>query len=133
MGTTSPSASLSRAAAGGAGTLGVSRGPRLAILGILAICQRAYLTLWRQPVLIISTMLFPVIYLLVLGNSLVHWPVRLLFAPSGVLIGLVHFSMPTMILILAAGGFLLGCAWAFFLGKGISRPMTAMSDFACAP
>ena len=31
-----------------------------------------------------------------------------------------------LILILAAGGFLLGCIWAFFLGKGISRPMTAM-------
>ena len=45
-----------------------SRGPRLAFLGILAICQRAYLTLWRQPVLIVSTMLFPVVYLLVLGN-----------------------------------------------------------------
>jgi hypothetical protein len=29
------------------------------VLGIAAICQRAYLTLWRQPVLIISTMLFP--------------------------------------------------------------------------
>ena len=27
---------------------------------------------------------------------------------------------------LAAGGFLLGCVWAFFLGKGISRPMTRM-------
>jgi ABC-2 type transport system permease protein len=49
---------------------GVPRGPRLAVLGILAICQRAWLTLWRQPVLIISTMLFPVVYLLVLGNSL---------------------------------------------------------------
>ncbi len=49
---------------------GVSRGPRLALLGILAICQRAYLTLWRQPVLIVSTMLFPVVYLLVLGNAL---------------------------------------------------------------
>jgi len=49
---------------------GISRGPRLALLGILAICQRAYLTLWRQPVLIISTMLFPVIYLAVLGNAL---------------------------------------------------------------
>ena len=48
----------------------VSRGPRLAVLGIVAICQRAWLTLWRQPVLIISTMLFPVIYLLVLGNSM---------------------------------------------------------------
>lgn len=31
-----------------------------------------------------------------------------------------------LILILAAGGFLLGCIWAFFLGKGISKPMTAM-------
>jgi methyl-accepting chemotaxis protein len=31
-----------------------------------------------------------------------------------------------LILILAAGGFLLGCIWAFFLGKGISRPMTRM-------
>src|SRR5262249_22238057 len=30
------------------------------------------------------------------------WPVKLLFEPAGVLIGLVHFSMPTMILILAA-------------------------------
>jgi ABC-2 type transport system permease protein len=49
---------------------GISRGPRLALLGILAICQRAYLTLWRQPVLIISTMLFPVIYLAILGNAL---------------------------------------------------------------
>lgn len=51
---------------------GIPRGPRLALLGILAICQRAYLTLWRQPVLIVSTMLFPVIYLLVLGNALNH-------------------------------------------------------------
>jgi ABC-2 type transport system permease protein len=58
----------SRTAAEGA--RGVSRGPRLALLGILAICQRAYLTLWRQPVLIVSTMLFPVFYLVVLGNSL---------------------------------------------------------------
>ena len=33
-----------------------------------------------------------------------------------------------LILILAAGGFLLGCAWAFLLGKGISRPMTAMCN-----
>ncbi|MBR1194237.1 methyl-accepting chemotaxis protein [Bradyrhizobium sp. AUGA SZCCT0160] len=31
-----------------------------------------------------------------------------------------------LILILAAGGFLLGCIWAFFLGKGISKPMIAM-------
>jgi len=48
---------------------GASR-PRLAILGMVAICQRAYLTLWRQPVLIISTMLFPLVYLLILGNAL---------------------------------------------------------------
>lgn len=47
-----------------------ARGVRLAILGVAAICQRAYLTLWRQPVLIISTMLFPVVYLLILGNAL---------------------------------------------------------------
>jgi methyl-accepting chemotaxis protein len=31
-----------------------------------------------------------------------------------------------LIMMLAAGGFLLGGAWAFLLGKGISRPMTAM-------
>ena len=31
-----------------------------------------------------------------------------------------------LILMLAAGGFVLGCVWAFLLGKGISRPMTAM-------
>ena len=43
---------------------------RLAALGIAAICQRAYLTLWRQPVLIISTMLFPLVYLVVLGNAM---------------------------------------------------------------
>ncbi len=43
---------------------------RIAVLGILAICQRAYLTLWRQPVLIISTMLFPLVYLVILGNAL---------------------------------------------------------------
>ncbi len=60
-----------RAAGVGERTIqGVSRGPRLALLGILAICQRAYLTLWRQPVLIISTMLFPIVYLAVLGNAL---------------------------------------------------------------
>jgi putative spermidine/putrescine transport system permease protein len=41
-------------------------------------------------------------WMLVLGNAFVRWPVKLLFEPSGVLIGLVHFSMPTMILILAA-------------------------------
>jgi ABC-2 type transport system permease protein len=45
-------------------------GLRLAVLGIAAICQRAYVTLWRQPVLLISTMVFPVIYLLILGNAL---------------------------------------------------------------
>jgi methyl-accepting chemotaxis protein len=31
-----------------------------------------------------------------------------------------------LILILAAGGFVLGCVWAFFLGKGISRPIAKM-------
>ncbi len=41
-------------------------------------------------------------WMLVLGNSYVTWPVPLLFTPAGVLVGLVHFSMPTMILILAA-------------------------------
>jgi putative spermidine/putrescine transport system permease protein len=41
-------------------------------------------------------------WMLVLGQSFVRWPVKLLFEPEGVLIGLVHFSMPTMILILAA-------------------------------
>ena len=41
-------------------------------------------------------------WMLVLGNSFVRWPVKLLFEPEGVLVGLVHFSMPTMILILAA-------------------------------
>ncbi len=48
----------------------VARGPFLAALGMLAICQRAYATLWRQPVLLVSTMLFPIVYLLLLGNSL---------------------------------------------------------------
>ena len=41
-------------------------------------------------------------WMLVLGHSYVTWPVPLLFTPRGVLIGLVHFSMPTMVLILAA-------------------------------
>lgn len=41
-------------------------------------------------------------WMLVLGNSYVTWPIPLLFNTSGVLIGLVHFSMPTMVLILAA-------------------------------
>ncbi len=31
-----------------------------------------------------------------------------------------------LILILAAGGFLLGCIWAFLLGKGISKPIAKM-------
>ena len=48
----------------------VARGPFLGALGMLAICQRAYATLWRQPVLLVSTMLFPIVYLLLLGNSL---------------------------------------------------------------
>jgi putative spermidine/putrescine transport system permease protein len=41
-------------------------------------------------------------WMLVLGNSFIRWPVKLLFEPAGVLIGLVHFSMPAMILILGA-------------------------------
>src|SRR5919106_1796341 len=41
-------------------------------------------------------------WVLVLGNTVVSWPVPMLFTERGVLIGLVHFSMPTMILILAA-------------------------------
>ncbi len=47
-----------------------ARGVRLAFLGILAIGQRAFLTLWRQPVLVVSTMVFPIVYLLVLGNAM---------------------------------------------------------------
>jgi ABC-type multidrug transport system permease subunit len=47
-----------------------ARGPLLAALGVLAIGQRAFLTLWRQPVLVVSTMIFPVVYLLVLGNAM---------------------------------------------------------------
>jgi len=42
-------------------------------------------------------------WLLVLGNTVVAWPVPMLFTERGVLVGLVHFSMPTMILLLAAG------------------------------
>ena len=49
-----------------------ARGLKLAVLGILAISQRSYVTLWRQPVLMVSTMLFPVVYLLILGNALNH-------------------------------------------------------------
>ena len=47
-----------------------ARGPLLAVLGIAAIGQRAFLTLWRQPVLFVSTMVFPVVYLVVLGNAM---------------------------------------------------------------
>ena len=47
-----------------------ARGVRLAWLGILAIGQRAFVTLWRQPVLVVSTMVFPIVYLLVLGNAM---------------------------------------------------------------
>jgi len=48
----------------------LARGPFLAALGVFAVCQRAYATLWRQPVLIVSTMVFPIVYLFLLGNSL---------------------------------------------------------------
>ena len=41
-------------------------------------------------------------WVLVLGNTVWTWPVPMLFTPRGVLVGLVHFSMPTMILLLAA-------------------------------
>lgn len=41
-------------------------------------------------------------WMLVLGNTVVTWPVPMLFTERGVLVGLVHFSMPTMILLLAA-------------------------------
>src|SRR5262245_57807980 len=41
-------------------------------------------------------------WILVLGNTVVAWAVPMLFTERGVLIGLVHFSMPTMILLLAA-------------------------------
>ena len=41
-------------------------------------------------------------WILVLGTAVVTWPVPMLFTERGVLVGLVHFSMPTMILILAA-------------------------------
>ena len=47
-----------------------ARGARLALLGIAAIGQRAFVTLWRQPVLVVSTMVFPVLYLLILGNAM---------------------------------------------------------------
>jgi putative spermidine/putrescine transport system permease protein len=41
-------------------------------------------------------------WVLVLGNTVISWPLPMLFTERGVLVGLVHFSMPTMILILAA-------------------------------
>jgi putative spermidine/putrescine transport system permease protein len=41
-------------------------------------------------------------WVLVLGNAMITWPAPMLFTERGVLIGLVHFSMPTMILLLAA-------------------------------
>jgi ABC-2 type transport system permease protein len=47
-----------------------ARGPILALLGVAAIGQRAFLTLWRQPVLVVSTMIFPIVYLVVLGNAM---------------------------------------------------------------
>jgi ABC-2 type transport system permease protein len=47
-----------------------ARGAFLALLGIAAICQRAIRTLFRQPVVLLSVMVFPLIFLLVLGNSL---------------------------------------------------------------
>ncbi len=47
-----------------------ARGLRLALLGIAAIGQRAFLTLWRQPVLVVSTMVFPIVYLFILGNAM---------------------------------------------------------------
>ena len=42
-------------------------------------------------------------WILVLGNAVITWPIPMLFTERGVLVGLVHFSMPTMILMLAAG------------------------------
>jgi putative spermidine/putrescine transport system permease protein len=41
-------------------------------------------------------------WIVVLGNTVVTWPIPILFTERGVLVGLVHFSMPTMILLLAA-------------------------------
>ncbi|HVQ75360.1 MAG TPA: ABC transporter permease, partial [Candidatus Binatia bacterium] len=41
-------------------------------------------------------------WVLVLGNTVLTWPVPMLFTERGVLVGLVHYSMPTMILVLAA-------------------------------
>jgi putative spermidine/putrescine transport system permease protein len=42
-------------------------------------------------------------WVLVLGNTVITWPLPMLFTERGVLVGLVHFSMPVMVLILAAG------------------------------
>jgi putative spermidine/putrescine transport system permease protein len=41
-------------------------------------------------------------WIVVLGNTVIGWPIPMLFTERGVLVGLVHFSMPTMILLLAA-------------------------------
>jgi putative spermidine/putrescine transport system permease protein len=41
-------------------------------------------------------------WVLVLGNTVLTWPVPMLFTERGVLVGLVHYSMPTMIVVLAA-------------------------------
>ncbi len=49
---------------------GPARGPLLALLGVMAIGQRAFVTLWRQPVLVVSTMIFPIVYLVILGNAM---------------------------------------------------------------
>src|SRR5437870_12267718 len=61
-------------------------------------------------------------WMLVLGNTFIHWPVKLLFEPAGVLIGLVHFSMPTMIPILAAPTSHLDRAYAPAPARLGSRP-----------
>jgi ABC-2 type transport system permease protein len=55
---------------GSGGRRAPARGLGLAILGIAAVGQRAFLTLWRQPILVVSTMIFPVVYLLILGNAM---------------------------------------------------------------
>jgi ABC-2 type transport system permease protein len=47
-----------------------ARGPLLVLLGIAAICQRALRTLFRQPIVLLSVMVFPLVFLIVLGNSL---------------------------------------------------------------
>ena len=49
-----------------------------------AIGQRAFLTLWRQPVLVVSTMIFPIVYLVHAPGEApsvdVHSPVLFAFA-----------------------------------------------------